>query len=139
MTGWFESDAFGAAVLLGFRHGFDWDHVAALADLTGSPASLRRSMVRATAYAVGPAAIVLILGLVAVVFGKQLPESVDVVMERFVGVTLLALGAYIAWSAVMRPGQLPARSRWTLLLSGLGRVIGRRNSQREPVRSDHAH
>lgn len=30
------SSAFGAAMLFGFRHGFDWDYLAALTDLTGS-------------------------------------------------------------------------------------------------------
>jgi len=43
-----ESSAFGAALVFGFRHGFDWDHLAALSDLTGSQATSRRSMWLAT-------------------------------------------------------------------------------------------
>ncbi len=42
------SSAFGAAMLFGFRHGFDWDYLAALTDLTGSQADARRSMRLAT-------------------------------------------------------------------------------------------
>lgn len=136
----FASSAFGAAVVFGFRHGFDWDHIAALTDLTGSQQSRRRSMVLATLYAIGHAAMVLLLGLVAIVFAARLPESVDVVLGRFVGVTLIALAVYIAWSAVTRPGQLPVRSRWMLLLTGLQRLVVRRRARNAgPVVIEHAH
>ena len=56
------SSVFVAAVVFGFRHGFDWDHIAALTDLTGSQAESRRSMGLATLYALGHAAMVMGLG-----------------------------------------------------------------------------
>ena len=35
------------------------------------------------------------LGAAAILFSEQLPASVDAVMERFVGATLIALGLYV--------------------------------------------
>ena len=49
----------------------------------------------ATVYALGHAAVVFALGVAAIVFSEQLPGSVDTVMERVVGLTLVALGAYV--------------------------------------------
>ena len=92
MTELLQSTAFGAALIFGFRHGFDWDHIAALTDLTGSQTTSRRSMWLATLYALGHAAMVLVLGTAAILFAAQVPEPVDLVMERFVGATLIGLG-----------------------------------------------
>ena len=99
-----EAGAFGAALVFGFRHGFDWDHLAALTDLTGSQASSRRSMALATLYALGHAAMVFALGVLAILFAQKVPASVDTAMERLVGVSLLSLGIWIAWTAVRTRG-----------------------------------
>ena len=116
-----QSTAFGAALVFGFRHGFDWDHIAALTDLTGSQRTSRRSMWLATLYALGHAAMVLVLGITAIVFAEQVPESVDLVMERFVGVSLIALAAWMVWTAVTTRGAPPLRSRWMLLIDAARR------------------
>ena len=47
----------------GFRHGIDWDHLAALTDITSSQDAPRRSMVLATLYALGHGVVVFVLGL----------------------------------------------------------------------------
>lgn len=133
-----ESTAFGAALVYGFRHGFDWDHIAALTDLTGSQASSRRSMWLATLYALGHAAMVLVLGIAAIVFAEQVPASVDGAMERLVGVSLLAFGGWVIWSAVRTQGAPPLRSRWMLVIGGVRRLIARRRAS-EPVVIEHAH
>src|SRR5205085_36505 len=73
----------------GFRHGIDWDHIAALTDITSSQNNSRRSMFLATLYAIGHGLVVFALGFAAIVFAQQLPRGVDVVMERFVGATLI--------------------------------------------------
>src|SRR3954470_17440044 len=73
----------------GFRHGIDWDHIAALTDITGSQDEGRKSMVLATMYALGHALVVFALGVAAIVAAERLPSSVDGVMERIVGTTLL--------------------------------------------------
>src|SRR5207237_8139931 len=50
------------AFALGFRHGFDWDHLAALSDIAASQQSRRRSMMLATMYALGHAAVAVAIG-----------------------------------------------------------------------------
>src|SRR5262245_28616159 len=77
-----------SAFALGFRHGFDWDHLAAIMDLASSQPRARRSMYLATIYACGHAVVVLVLGVAAIAFSEQLPTSMDVAMGRVVGVTL---------------------------------------------------
>ena len=88
LRAWLVATAFG----FGFRHGIDWDHIAAITDITSSQESPRRSMFFATLYAAGHAVVVFGLGLAAIVLAANLPSSLDAVMERFVGVTLLILG-----------------------------------------------
>jgi hypothetical protein len=134
-----ESTAFGAALVFGFRHGFDWDHIAALTDLTGSQQSARRSMLLATLYALGHAVMVAVLGVVAILFAEQVPESIDLVMERFVGMTLIGLGLYIGWTLVHHHGRLPLRSRWMLLLTALQRLVRSRRRAEERVVIEHSH
>jgi high-affinity nickel-transport protein len=134
-----ESTAFGAALIFGFRHGFDWDHLAALTDLTGSQSTARRSMGLATLYALGHAVMVLVLGAAAILLADRLPDSVDLVMERFVGVSLIALGVWMAWTAVTTRGAPPPRSRWMLLIEAVQRVVGRRRPTAEPIVIEHSH
>ena len=134
-----ESSAFGAALVFGFRHGFDWDHLAALTDLTGSQTTAKRSMWLATFYALGHACMVLLLGVVAILFAEQIPDPVDVAMERVVGVTLVGLGIWIVWTAVRTRGAPPLRSRWMLLLEALQRVVERRRGGVVVIEHAHPH
>src|SRR5438874_9834906 len=80
-----------SAFLFGFRHGIDWDHIAAITDITSSQDSHRTSLLFGTLYALGHATVVFALGVGAIVIGDELPNSVDTVMTRVVGVTLLVL------------------------------------------------
>ncbi len=48
---------------LGLRHGIDWDHIAAITDVTSSQPSRLRGFAMGTLYALGHAAVVLTLGL----------------------------------------------------------------------------
>ncbi len=103
------------AVGFGFRHGIDWDHIAALTDITGSQTTPRQSMLTATLYALGHALVVFALGTAAVTLGHQLPNGVDTVMERFVGVTLVVLALYVVVSLARQRRDFRMRSRWMLL------------------------
>jgi cytochrome c biogenesis protein CcdA len=123
VTGWSSnvlSTEIGVALLgtglgLGLRHGIDWDHIAAIADVTSSQKSQRRSLGMGTLYALGHAAVVIVLGLLAIWFGTLLPDWVDGYMEFVVGITLLALGAWLIWSMSKNKGRLVMRSRWMLV------------------------
>ncbi len=119
----------------GVRHGIDWDHIAAIADITGSQDDRRKALWLGTLYVLGHAAVVFILGVIAIAAGDLLPEGIDEVMGRVVGVTLILLGVYVFFSLVRHGRDFRLRSRWMLLFSGI-----RRGSRwvRERVRSGAA-
>jgi high-affinity nickel-transport protein len=160
----------GTALVLGIRHGFDWDHLAAITDVTsttataehaehdheaihaetaqhdhqhGGPAEVaahgrepaaaehphpaptprlideqKRAMLLGTLYALGHAAVVAVLGLLALSFGAILPDWVDTVMGPVVGATLVFLGVWVFISLYQyaRHGrEFRLRSRWMLV------------------------
>jgi hypothetical protein len=137
----------GAGLLIsafgfGFRHGIDWDHIAAITDITSSQESPREGLYFGTLYALGHAIVVFVIGLIAIVAGKKLPDSVDHVMGRVVGVTLLLLGAYVFYSLVKYGRDFRMRSRWMLVFSGVqrGYLWAREHVRRhEPAEIQHAH
>jgi len=164
------------ALLLGIRHGIDWDHIAAITDITsttaaaeageaahteahrsGAPvhthggaseiaahtraasgstpgasalpvtrtrfvAEQRRAIALGTLYALGHAFVVAILGGLAIGFGALLPDWIDPIMGRVVGVTLIVLGIWVFYSvyAYLRHGtEFHLRSRWMLVFSSV--------------------
>jgi hypothetical protein len=176
--------AIGLGVLLtgfflGIRHGIDWDHIAAITDITSTTASARvaeaahteqhhaiaghshahggavevrahdagpgaatlapamtgrgatpRESVLAgqseairlgTLYALGHGLVVVALGLAALSLGALLPDWLDPIMGRIVGLTLLALGLWVMYSIYRyaRAGErFRLRSRWMLVFDG---------------------
>ena len=118
----------------GVRHGIDWDHIAAIADITGSQDERRRALWLGTLYVLGHASVVFILGVLAIAAGDLLPAGVDEVMGRIVGVTLVILGVYVFVSLARHGRDFRLRSRWMLLFSGIRR--GRR-WLRDKLSRDH--
>lgn len=110
-----------AAFLFGFRHGVDFDHIAAITDITGSTEDRRRSVLFGTLYALGHALVVLVLGTLAIVAGDRLPAGVDEAMGRVVGATLLLLGVYVLVSLIRHGRDFRLRSRWMLVFAGVRR------------------
>lgn len=129
----------GTGLGLGLRHGVDWDHIAAISDVTASQDSRLRSIVMGTLYAVGHAIVVVILGMFAIWAGSTLPESLDPYMDAIVGITLIILGAWILFSLVRNRGRLVFRSRWMLLAdaarNGYGK-LARRLRRRQPENAE---
>ena len=124
----------------GFRHGIDWDHLAAISDITSSQESSRDSMRFATLYAVGHAAVVFVLGTAAILVSAEIPESLDAAMGRLVGVTLIVLAVYVFYSLARHGRDFRMRSRWMLLFAGVRR--GYRRVRRGPVETvviEHDH
>jgi hypothetical protein len=171
------------ALVLGLRHGIDWDHIAAITDITsttaageaaeashevhhqagapdhphGGPRELdvhevaeghadahahagphehepivvnravllteqRRAILLGTRYALGHGLVVAVLGVAALTFGAILPDWVDPIMGRVVGITLIVLGVWVFYSlyAYARHGQeFRLRSRWMLVFSSV--------------------
>jgi hypothetical protein len=165
---------------LGVRHGIDWDHIAAITDITSTTAAagvaeaahegqhrsapghahrhggslelrahdsgpgaatlapdmaIRPGLERArfvseqtqairlgTLYALGHGLVVVVLGLLALAFGALLPEWLDPLMGRIVGLTLVALGLWVVYSIYRyaRAGDsFRLRSRWMLVFDGI--------------------
>ena len=163
------------ALVLGIRHGFDWDHLAAITDVTSTtataehaeldheavhaetaehdhahggpvevaahghhpqeaaehphPASAprvldeqKRAMLLGTLYALGHAAVVAVLGILALSFGAILPDWVDTIMGPIVGSTLVFLGLWVFISLYQyaRHGrEFRLRSRWMLVFDSV--------------------
>jgi high-affinity nickel permease len=169
-------------LLLGIRHGIDWDHIAAITDITSTTAAAgaaqaaharehrtvtghqhghggateieahgagARSLPRPTAggagvaaatvghrwvgaeqleairlgtlYAVGHGLVVIALGIAALSFGALLPDWLDPIMGRVVGLTLVGLGVWVLFSVFRyaRSGEsFRLRSRWMLVFDG---------------------
>ncbi len=123
----------------GLRHGVDWDHIAAITDITSSQDERRTSMLFATLYALGHATVVFALGSLAVLAGDLLPAGVDATMERVVGATLLLLGAYVFYALARHGRDFRMRSRWMLLFGGVARVLRRLRRRPEYVEIVHDH
>ncbi len=163
---------------LGIRHGIDWDHIAAITDITSTTAAagvaeaahaeqheaisghhhghggrvemrahdrgpgaatlapalrgassmprLGREQLAAiqlgTLYALGHGAVVIALGIAALTFGAILPDWLDPVMGRVVGLTLVGLGVWVLYSVFRyaRGGEsFRLRSRWMLVFDGV--------------------
>ena len=171
-------------LLLGIRHGIDWDHIAAITDVTSTTSAAivaedahlrthadlgghdhphggepeahahaersghgpgamlatpergrhglldllrveRQPVVLGTLYALGHALVVAVLGLAALLVGAALPEWIDPLMGRIVGITLVVLGVYVFVSLYqfMRHGtEFRLRSRWMLVFDGVRRA-----------------
>jgi high-affinity nickel-transport protein len=105
-----------SAAILGFRHGFDYDHIAAISDITSVQSDRSRGMKLGLLYALGHAAMVAVLGSAVIIFQLSLPHSIDRVAERLVGLTLLVLGVYVL--ASLFTGNPAPRSRFHLMASG---------------------
>jgi high-affinity nickel-transport protein len=129
----------------GFRHGIDWDHIAALTDITSSQEEPRRSLWFATLYALGHALVVFVLGFAAIVLAQRLPEGVDAVMERFVGASLVILGCYVFYALARHGREFRMRSRWMLMFTAVRRgahwlrTRGEASSELVEIAHDHVH
>jgi high-affinity nickel-transport protein len=126
-----------SAALLGFRHGFDYDHIAAITDIASVQRGPRQAMRMGLLYALGHAATVAVLGIAVILFQLQLPRGIDNVMERVVGFTLLVLGLYVLWTTIFpqHPHSHGPRTRITLLVNGLLWLVWRVRQwfSKEPV------
>jgi hypothetical protein len=166
-------------LLLGIRHGIDWDHIAAITDITSTTSAAtaaeeahlrahaglgghehshggvsevatharrgdgpgamlatpdrrpqgvfellrveRQPVLLGTLYALGHALVVTLLGLAALLVGAALPDWIDPIMGRIVGLTLVLLGLYVfisLYQYVRHGAEFRLRSRWMLVFDG---------------------
>src|SRR5580658_11305892 len=113
--------ALASAAVLGFRHGLDYDHIAAITDISSVQAKARDAMRYGLLYVGGHATTVAVLGAAAVAFRISLPAASDRWAERLVGITLLTLGIYVLGTFFREAPHSHARprTRITLLVNAM--------------------
>jgi high-affinity nickel-transport protein len=89
---WKLDAALGSCLLLGLRHGFDYDHLAAISDITAVQRNWRSGLRLGMTYALGHAFTVAALGIAVLEMHIGLPEGLDHWTERLIGLTLIVLG-----------------------------------------------
>jgi high-affinity nickel-transport protein len=129
----------GSAFLFGFRHGIDWDHLAAITDITSSQEDRAASLLYGTIYALGHALVVFAIGTAAILLGEKLPEGVDQVMGRIVGFTLILLGVFVFVSLIRHGREFRMRSRWMLVFSGARGLYRKVQGRGGSGPDEHAH
>ncbi|MEX0681828.1 MAG: hypothetical protein WD904_07750 [Dehalococcoidia bacterium] len=96
-----------------------------LAAVTGFVRKQRPALLLGSLYALGHGSVVFILGVTAIVAREFLPDWIDPIMERVVGVTLIILAAYLFYAIFrfFQGGQeFRMRSRWMLVFAGVRNV-----------------
>ncbi len=106
----------GSILLLGIRHGIDWDHLAAITDIVSSTKDRKKALVNGLFYALGHAVVVVIFGILAIVLGVKLPGWVNQIMEPLVGITLIVLGVWLIFSIFAHREKFRIKSRWMVML-----------------------
>ncbi len=93
---WKLDAALASCLLLGLRHGFDYDHLAAISDITAVQRNWRGGLRLGMTYALGHAFTVAALGVAVLELHIGLPEGLDHWTERLIGLTLILLGIGVA-------------------------------------------
>lgn len=107
-----------SCAVLGFRHGFDYDHIAAITDITSVQKKASTAMRLGLLYALGHATMIALLGSTVILFQLSLPHRLDSWAERLVGLTLILLAIYVMGSLLWgSPKSIPP-SRAALLIRG---------------------
>jgi hypothetical protein len=126
----------GTAFVLGCRHGLDWDHIAAITDLTaagpGDDDAHDRGVLRRGQrlglpfwYCLGHGLVIALLGLAVGVLGLHLPAAADRVFESIVGATLVLLGGFVLWQLGRDRGSYRYSGRVRLLVGVVRRAWAR--------------
>lgn len=86
-------------LLLGLRHGLDFDHLAAISDIAGANASNGTAALRLSGcYAFGHALAVTCLGTAVIFAGNFMPAWIEAIAEKLVAGTLILLGCWLLYS-----------------------------------------
>lgn len=131
----FEFVSFALIVtMLGFRHGMDMDHIAAITDMVGAERERKKQLLFGAMYAVGHGAVVVAIGLAAIQIGKRLSEAMVHAMELAVGGTLVLLGAFMIGSLIKQRSEYRFKSRLQLIGDAFAKLRGKTPSDASAIR-----
>lgn len=103
-------------LIAGIRHGIDWDHLAAISDITSTQNKIGKGIFMSFLYGLGHACVVAAIALGLLLLSFALPQGVDRIMESVVGVTLIILGIYVFYSLHKQKGaDFRILPRWALM------------------------
>lgn len=109
----------GFGFVSGLRHGIDIDHIAAITDIVSSQKRQATGFFYTVLYAAGHGIMVIALGAIILLIGHSLPEEIDYIFGKIVGVTLILLGLYVLVSVVRDGRNFQMKSRWMLVFDAL--------------------
>ena len=132
----------GTSFVLGARHGLDWDHIAAITDLTSprkgdenSPREHgRRGLALALMYCLGHGLVLAVFAGLVLLLGIGLPAGLDSVFEYLVGLTLVTLGAVVLYQLGRYRSDYRFHGRISLVVGALRRGWAR--ARRKEVDDD---
>jgi high-affinity nickel permease len=113
------------AILIGMRHGMDGDHVAAIADMVGGEEQKRKQVSLGIMYALGHGIIVLIVGLITIFIGAELPHTTRQLMEVLVSLTLIILGGFILYSLLRHRKEYEYKSRLKIVYESIAKLMSK--------------
>jgi high-affinity nickel-transport protein len=133
---WRLDAALGSCLVLGLRHGFDYDHLAAISDITAVQKNWRSGLRLGMTYALGHAFTVATLGVLVLQLHLGLPQGLDHWTEKLVGLTLIVLGLGVVAGILRRDahGHTHARieSRLAIAINGMRWMAWRMRRLRNP-------
>ncbi len=125
-----ESLVFLTSMFLGFRHGFDYDHMIAITDVTNTQTVKKDALSLTLSYSLGHALAVISIGISIILLGISIPQILDEFMSKAVGTTLVILGVYIIYH-LAKKGQkeFRAATRFTIIANGILYVYSKLESK----------
>ena len=125
---------------LGARHGLDWDHIAAITDLTAPRAqdrdrgrAARRGFGLSFWYCTGHGLVLAVFGALVLLLGLGLPAGMDVAFEYVVGLTLVSLGGVVLYQLGRYRSDYRYTGRISLVVGALRRGWARARRREVPV------
>jgi high-affinity nickel permease len=85
----------GIGLVLGFRHAFEPDHIAAVTTLAGRNTGVRDALRLALGWAIGHTTTIALAAVITVAAGLRLPDQMQPLAELLVALVLIVLGALV--------------------------------------------
>ncbi len=131
----------GTSFVLGARHGLDWDHIAAITDLTAPRQGDdqaphrhgRRGLGLSFWYCTGHGLVLAVFGGLVLALGVGLPAGMDDVFRYLVGLTLVTLGGVVLYQLGRYRSDYRYTGRISLVVGALRRGWARARRREVPV------